>query len=314
MKDITQKDFFTKDERFADLMNGVCFGGRKVVKAEELISVPESVRKADEVTILERVCDVVKKQTVDGTAYAIYVLENQETVDYRMLVRIMLEESLGYDAQTKQMAEGHAEGREKKTLAAGEYLYGFHKTDRLTPIYTVVLYWGEKEWDGATSLRELVEIPEKDEELRKAMLSMLPDYKIKVYDLNREHDFTAFGTMLRTVFEFCSRQNDGIAMKEYMDTHREEVKSLDRESRFFLSKMLGMKKWEKAMGMKNMNKEEGKAEEDTDMCKAIEELIEMGRQEGREEMKEKIVLLEQEIERLKKQQGNAYKQAGRTFE
>ena len=47
VKDITQKDFFTKDERFADLMNGVCFGGRKVVKAEELISVPESVRKAD---------------------------------------------------------------------------------------------------------------------------------------------------------------------------------------------------------------------------------------------------------------------------
>lgn len=95
VKDITQKAFFTDDKRFADLMNAVCFAGRKIIKPEELISVSEYVRRADEVAILERVCDVVKKQTRDGSIYAIYALENQETVDYRMLVRVMLEESLG---------------------------------------------------------------------------------------------------------------------------------------------------------------------------------------------------------------------------
>lgn len=29
-KDITQKDFFTNEERFADFINAVCYHGRKI--------------------------------------------------------------------------------------------------------------------------------------------------------------------------------------------------------------------------------------------------------------------------------------------
>lgn len=194
-------------------------------------------------------------------------------------------------------------------------MYGFCKTDRLTPIYTIVVHWGAGKWDGATSLRELVDIKETDEELRNTLLSLLPDYKIKVFDLNSEQDFSAFGTTLRTVFEFYSKHNDGVAMREYMDSHHEEVKRLDEESRFFLSKVLGTRKWKNELVLKTEKTNENNAERDSkeeekDMCKAIEELIEMGRQEGieqgmeqaKKEMREKILLLEQEIERLRQQQ------------
>ena len=282
--DITQKEFFTDDERFADFVNAVYFGGRRVVKLEELKDVPETARKADGEAVLERTCDVIKKCTKDGAVFAVYVMENQKTVDYRMPVRVMLEESLRYDSQTKQIARKNREQvknhKDTESMNDGEFLYGFRKTDRLTPIYTMVVYWGEDEWDGATSLRELVEVPVEDEQLREIMLEMLPDYKIRVYDLNKETDFSAFQTNLRTVFEFYARHNNGKAMKEYMEEHREDVETLDEESRFFLSKMLKDRDLTKLL--KHKEKRNRKKEE-TGMCKAIDELREMSRQAGIEQ-------------------------------
>lgn len=317
--DITQKEYFTDKERFADFVNAVYFNGRRVVKAEELTDVPEIVRKADEAAVLERTCDVVKKYTKDGTVFAIYAMENQKTVDYRMPVRVMLEESLRYDSQMKQIAKKNSEeiksSEETDPVNDGEFLYGFRKSDRLKPVYTMVVYWGEGEWDGATSLRELMALPEEDEELRRTMLEMLPDYKIRVYDLNKEKDFSAFSTALKTVFEFYSRHNDGNSMKEYIEEHREEVDGLDRESRFFLSKIL--KDRDLAKVLKNRDTKKGRKKEETGMCKAIDELREMSRQEGltqgiaqgiergraeeRSKAEKTIFALKQEIELLKSQ-------------
>lgn len=286
MKDITQKDFFTKDERFADYINAVFFHGKQIVKAGELISVPEGVRKADELAILERTCDVVKKQTKEGTVFAIYVMENQEKVDYRMPARIMLEESLIYDSQIKKIATDntktfkHASGhnlskeneenvtdkRENIAFTEDEYVCRYRKTDYLTPVYTSVLYWGDKEWDGARSLREMVNVPIADEIIRAEMLELVPDYKIKIFDLNKENDFKAFGKTLKTVFEFYAAGKDKKLFQNYMDEHGEEVEALDKESKFFLATMLGKKHLAKEFS--KMNQKEGNS-----MCKAIDDLI-----------------------------------------
>lgn len=293
-KDITQKNFFTNEERFADFINAVCYHGQKVLKSEELVSIPEGVRKADETAVLERTCDVVKKQTKDGAVYAIYVMENQEKVDYRMPVRVMLEESLIYDAQTKKITRHNAES--KVPMTEDEYLCGFRKENRLTPVYTIVVYWGEKEWDGARSLRELVNIPVEDETLRKEMLELLPDYKIKVFDLNKETDFTTFGNTLRTVFEFYATGKNKKSFRNYMEEHRDDVDSLDRESKFFLATMLGKKRLAKEL-LKKRNQEE------RSMCKAIDDLIEDGVRERwgkeQEELEKTIAELRKEIESLK---------------
>ncbi len=322
-KDITQKNFFEDAGRFADFMNAVCFHGRQILKPEELESSNISMLKADEQAVLERFCDVIKKQTKDGAVYAIYVLENQETVDYGMLVRVMLEESLAYDKQVKEIGKRNRDAFRKKSkeesakaifceeesvgedkregLAAGEFLYGFRKTDRLIPIYTIVVYWGEKEWDGAKSLRELIDLPIEDGELRQEMLKRIPDYRIQVYDLNKETDFTAFQTSLKTVFEFYSTRKNKDELRNYMNTHREEVEELDCESKFFLATMLGQKKLRKKLLKKETKKEEGS------MCKAIDDMIEegiqqgieKGRAEGRAEAEQMIFELKEELEKEK---------------
>ena len=109
------------------------------------------------------------------------------------------------------------------------------------------MYWGEKEWDGAKSLRELIDLPIEDEELRQEMLKRIPDYRIQVYDLNKETDFTAFQTSLKTVFEFYSTRKNKDELRNYMNIHREEVEELDCESKFFLATMLGQKKLRKKL-------------------------------------------------------------------
>ena len=36
---------------------------------------------------------------------------------------------------------------------------GMRKTDKFTPVITVVVYYGEKAWDGATTLHDMLNIP-----------------------------------------------------------------------------------------------------------------------------------------------------------
>ncbi len=273
--DITQKSFFENAEHFADLMNGVYFGGKPVLKAEELTSVNSVLQKADEEVALEKLRDVVKMQTKDGRVFALYVLENQYRIDYSMLVRIMVEESLEYENQVKAIRKRNKE-KYRNVLSPDEYLYGFRKRDRLYPIHTLVLYWGDKEWDAIDSLRELTTISVDDTNMEQCVAALVPDYRIRVYDLNKVEDFSDFRTTLRTLFEFYSKRKDVKELKEYMKRNEPEIRKLDKDSRFLLATLIK----EKRLVIELQKQEEQKEKEEEGVCKAIDDMIEEGRMEG----------------------------------
>lgn len=281
-KDITQKSFFENAEWFADLMNAAFFGGDEILVAEELLPEDGAVQKADAEAVAERLRDVVKKQTKDGSTFALYVLENQATVDYAMLIRIMVEESLTYDRQVKAIRKRNKE-KYGNVLKEDEFICGFRRKDRLAPVFTLVVYWGDKEWDAKTALQELVAIPASNYNMEERMRALIPNYRIKVFDLNNTKDFSCFKTALRTVFEFYSYRKDKEGLKEYLNTHHEEVKELDAESRFLLGTITKEKRLLKEL-KKEQEKEYGKKEEEN-MCQAIQEMIDEGRDEGRAEGK-----------------------------
>lgn len=52
-----------------------------------------------------------------------------------------------------------------------EFLSRMKKEDKFIPVITVVVYYGEKDWDGAKSLHEMLNIPEK-------MIKYVNDYKM----------------------------------------------------------------------------------------------------------------------------------------
>ena len=277
-KDITHKSFFENPEWFADLMNAAFFGGEEILAAGELLPEDGALQKADETVTTERLRDVVKKQTKDGSTFAMYILENQSTVDYSMLIRIMVEESLTYDKQVKEIRRAN-KTKFGNVLKEDEFVCGFRKSDRLAPVFTLVLYWGDKEWDAAVSLKDMVAVPAADYYEAKRVRDLIPNYRIKVFDLNKVKDFSLFKTALRTVFEFYSCRKSKEVLKRYLSNHEGEVKALDEESMFLLTTMIKEKRLFKKLARKEKKEEE-------DMCEAIQGMIEEGIAQGKAEGKE----------------------------
>ena len=162
-------EFLERKPVFADLINGCVYGGRKVLCADNLEALPtrqgsggqdESGHEKAE----ERYCDVRMKADL-GTYSVIFGGEAQSYVDYAMPVRCMMYDSMEYSRQIRDLKKKHLEAGDK--LKQDEYLSGITSEDRLIPVVTVVLYWGEK-WDGKQALSEMFDFDNaKEAELLK---------------------------------------------------------------------------------------------------------------------------------------------------
>jgi len=156
----TLKDYWQDNERFADLFNQVFFRGKETIKASKLsvVDTDESsvVINHGQLSTVVSARDVIKLHNSD-TELAFVAIENQMNVDYTMPVRTMLYDALRYVDQCKDL---YRQNRKAKTLqGSGEFLSGMSRTDRLKPVITLVLYFGEKSWDGPTKLSDILDIP-----------------------------------------------------------------------------------------------------------------------------------------------------------
>ena len=97
-----------------------------------------------------------KKSTVYGVEFVLLGMESQEHIHYAMPMRVM-----GYDyaAYKKQYDANARKYKTGKGLTEDEYLSKMRKTDRFVPVISVVVYYGEKAWNGAKSLHEMLAVP-----------------------------------------------------------------------------------------------------------------------------------------------------------
>jgi len=107
-RDLDLKSYLSDRRRYADIYNGSIFHGGQLLKLEELEPVETVATKADKAGILEQTSDIIMRQKSTGDLFALWILENQETVDYSMPVRIMLKEALEYDRQVKELKRVNA--------------------------------------------------------------------------------------------------------------------------------------------------------------------------------------------------------------
>lgn len=275
-KDLSLKTYLSDPVRYADIYNGSVFGGVQVLDASQLEEAGTVVTKADGGVLLERICDIAMRQKADGGLFTLWILENQEEVDYGMSVRILLREALEYDRQVKALKRrNEAEYRERHgEIPAGEYLYKVRKSDRIRPVGTLVIYWGSESWDGPRSLHEFLDFSGYDESVTEELKKLIPEYPLHILDLNRENDYSGFRTSLRTVFELYACRTDKGRFLDYVKTH-EECCHLDVETYEIIGKLISSAKLQEAQE----KMEEG--EEEQDMYDVIGELIEDGRAEGR---------------------------------
>ena len=233
------------------------------------MKLPFPIVKKNKNTFIEKYRDIIKRCVVKSDNHYTYFLlgiENQSEIHYAMPVRNMLYDSLNYSGQVNRIEKNHKKCKDK--LSSAEYLSGVTKSDKITPVITLVLYWGNEAWDGPKSLYEMFKETDLD------ILRYVNDYHINLIEPKDIKDFSKFRTELGKVLEFINASDSLAKMKEILENNHEYYLHMDLESarmiETFGKAKIDMKQYEK-------NKEE------VDMCKAIEDMILEGKQEGIQE-------------------------------
>ena len=272
-EDIVVNAYFSDNARFADLINGLVFGGRQVVKEEEL-------EERDSQTGIWQIWDQAgggKKRYRDllrrapfGVSFAIMGLENQKEVHYLMPVRAMEYDSGEYRKQAAFIEKS----REKQPSDSGEFMSRLGKDDILQPCITLVLYYG-KDWDGSKTLYDLLELEHLPEELR----SMVNDYHINLFEIHKIENTDIFRTDIKLVFDVirCSEDDEKL---EALIKGTPDYGHLKEDAYMLIEKYIGIKKFISA-------RKKYKNGDEVDMCKALIDMQaryrNMGRKEGRKE-------------------------------
>ena len=256
------------------VFNYYLYNGKQVIKPENLheesiseIALPYSEKNKN--TFIEKYRDIIKRCVVKSDNHYTYFLlgiENQSEIHYAMPVRNMLYDSLNYSGQVNRIEKNHKKCKDK--LSSAEYLSGVTKSDKIIPVITLALYWGNEAWDGPKSLYEMFKETDLD------ILRYVNDYHINLIEPKDIKDFSKFRTELGKVLEFINASDSLAKMKEILENNHEYYLHMDLESarmiETFGKAKIDMKQYEK-------NKEE------VDMCKAIEDMILEGKQEGIQE-------------------------------
>ena len=165
-KDTVTGAYVKQNTIFADAFNYYIFGGQQVIQPDQLkeldtaeIVVPYGADGAGEPE--QKYRDVMKSLTAmedENAAYLLLGIENQSDVHYAMPVKNLVYDTLHYAKQVQEAANSHRKAKDYKEHGKGEFLSGFYKEDKLIPVITLVIFFSPKQWDGPTSLHEMMNV------------------------------------------------------------------------------------------------------------------------------------------------------------
>lgn len=286
-EDIGLKSYLEDARRYADLWNGGVFRGRQMLKPARLRIINPVLSSADGETALEKSSDLVMMQDKSGQQFAIWAVENQKTVDYGMPLRIMMKEALEYNRQLKSIIRTNVrkdklyrEGKGNRIFVdAGEYLYKVRKQDKLHPIVTLVVYYGEEKWQGAASLHEMMDFDRADPEMALEIQKLVPEYPLHILDLSCFQHFEYFKTELEPFFSLYQKKNRKKEFVEYL-RNREVSQKMDEESWDILCELINSRELKQL----TQQMKKGKDREEEMSC-AFDEFMYEEREEAKREGK-----------------------------
>lgn len=284
--DIATKQYMSHRDVIADVFDFYIYNGRQVIKPEKLQKIDTAEVALpygnDAEIAVQKLRDNIMLWTMamdDKAAYAVLGIENQDKIHYAMAVKNMLYDALQYAKQVEEAKRSYRNGLNKKRikLNSEEFLSGLKKADRLMPVITLVVYFGDKDWDGAKSIHEMLSVD--DDEL----LSYVPNYKINLIEPAKisDEDYDKFKTDVGSVLQFIKHQSDedGSWIKGKTRFKHVEKEAVELINLITGSKITGEEK-----------------EEVVDMCRAWENSINNAMREGMREgeLKGKIEILYEE--------------------
>ena len=161
-KDKMMKEFLENNAYFVDFFNAYFFDGKKVLKPENCEELDSEMNDAN--MDLEKHVDVIRKYN-DGNLYSAFIIENQSYVDMSMVVRAAVYEFVAYERMLKKSKKNKAK-------------------EKLPMVNILVFYTGERPWNAARQLSELVEVDER-------FKSYFHDYQMNLIEItgNTSYNF-----------------------------------------------------------------------------------------------------------------------------
>ncbi|NSD65494.1 transposase [Fusicatenibacter saccharivorans] len=272
-KDTVTKTFMRENTVFADAFNYLIFNGKKVIQPERLqeLDTTELVQliakgKNNKNESVQKYRDILKAAVImedENADYLLLGIENQTEIHYAMPVRNMIYDALQYGNQVAAIAAQNV--KEKKAPTRAEFLSGFYKADKLRPVITLVLHFGADPWDGATSLHEMMYFPLEE------MRTFIQDYKIHLIDpaALKPDELEKFSTSLREVLGCIKYSKD-----------KEKLSSFIRNN---TRMTLEINAARVIQAITNITLDLSEEVEEVDMCKAIDDMMQDSREEGKAE-------------------------------
>lgn len=264
--DVALGAYFSDPQIFADLFNAWMYGGKQVIDPGSLMTEDSVQPRPEYARPYKHVRDVVKMYQKDGVQLVLLGIENQEQIDYSAPVRIMQFDGADYQNQVRRTEE---ENRKRLGLKTG--LPAFFREDRIVPVITLILYFGEEEWDRPVRLHDMLAFPKGDTRIKM----LVPDYPIHVISVRRNGsagmDISLLHTELRQVFGFLQHQEDKEGLKRYVEENRAVFSQLSSNAALFLAASA-----HETRLLKGLNRKE----EHYDMCRALDEWYADGVNEG----------------------------------
>lgn len=284
-KDVVEKRLEEYEDVFADIFDNLFLGGKGIVQADNLVSMPTMAytRQADG-SLRGGIRDIRKESCLGGRYRLVCGIENQTDVDHTMPVRVMGYEYADYEAQIKKIMD---ENMQNGKSAGAKRIYNNQK---LGPVMTGILYYGDRKWKKPRCLHDMLEFPEGLDEVLKPYVA---DYPIHVVEAARltKAERERLTSDFRLVAEYLAcRREEGkwrkfVADGKYCIRHIEELLDvlgeISRDERYYV--------------LLNKIREENREKEEWHMCNIAEELERIGMEKGLEEGIEKGI--EQGLER-----------------
>ena len=241
IKDKMMKEFLENNAYFVDFFNAYFFDGQKVLKPENCEELDSEMNDAN--MDLEKHVDVIRKYN-DGNLYSAFIIENQSCVDPSMVVRAAAYEYVAYERMLKKSKKNKSK-------------------EKLPMVHILVFYTGEKPWNAARQLSQLVEVDERFE-------SYFHDYKMNLIEITGNTSYNFNEEDVYNLFYICRSIYDQ-SIYEGTSNHFGLVKS----SVLKVVKTLTDVEW--------LDLEELEEKEEIEMCEAEKRWLEVKSKEWKAE-------------------------------
>lgn len=173
-KDKIMKEFLENNAYFVDFFNAYFFDGERVLKPENCMELDSKMNDSN--MDLEKHVDVIRKYN-DGNIYSAFIIENQSYVDMSMVVRAAVYEFVAYERMLKKSKKNKSK-------------------EKLPMVHILVFYTGERPWNAARQLSELVEVDERFE-------SYFHDYKMNLIEITGNTSYNFNEEDVYNLFYIC---------------------------------------------------------------------------------------------------------------